>query len=482
MSSFLPCTPLRTSPVFTYWKSSVRAASASIQRETRSIVWSAAGWEVSSIADSSVTLSPSKLFRRCGCRNDDAKTYPTLPDQPTTEQVDRACPQMSDPKHGRWSFRLSAGFDPVTKRRRQINGGTYPTKREAQQERNKLAVKLDQGKVPTARRETMADYLPRWLERAGATGTSRRRKPLAATTLENYWRYAEQDVMPTALAGMQLRDVRRRHVQAFVDDLAKERGAVTVRRIVAVVQGALSSAVRDELIEDNPARDLDLPHAEPKRFEPWTPEQVGHFLDVATSHRMGALLEVAVLTGLRRSELVALAWADVDLAGRELAVRRSKTDAGVRRVPLGDAVVGALVAWQIAQADERAAWGPAYVDGGLVFTMEDGRPLKLQYATRLFDHLREQAELPAMTLHGLRHMAASLHLAAGSEVEFVSKLLGHSDVRVTSGIYSHLLRGAGHDNADRAAALVPRAGSRTVHTHGPQNADEAAPVFSGNGL
>lgn len=405
----------------------------------------------------------SKLFRRCGCRNAEGKTYPTVPDQPTTDQVARACPQMTDPKHGKWSFRLSAGFDPVTKRRRQINGGTFATKREAQQERNRLAVKLDQGKVPTASRETLADYLPKWLERAGTNGTSRRRKPLAATTLENYWRYAEQDILQTPMAGVQLRELRRRHVQAFVDELAKERGAVTVRRIVAVVQGALSSAVRDELIEDNPARDLDLPHAEAKRFEPWTPEQVGHFLDVAATHRLGVLFEVAALRGLRRSELVALRWADVDLARREVAVRKSKTDAGVRWVSLGDAVVGALVAWQIAQAAERDAWGPAYTDSGHVFTMEDGRPLKLQYATRLFDQLREQAGLPPMTLHGLRHQSASLRILAGEPIELVSKELGHSDVRVTSGIYSHLLRGTGQERADATAALVPRGTARTVH-------------------
>ena len=180
--------------------------------------------------------------------------------------------------------------------------------------------------------------------------------------------------------------------------------------------------------------------------------------------------------------MVALRWADVDLACRELAVRRSKTDAGVRWVSLGDAVVGALVAWQIAQAAERAEWGPAYADSGHVFTMEDGRPLKLQYATRLFDQLREQAGLPPMTLHGLRHQSPSLRILAGEPIELVSKGLGHSDVRVTSGTYSHLLRGTGQDHADAAAALVPRASARTVHAHDPQNAVEAAPVFDGSGL
>lgn len=419
----------------------------------------------------------SKLFRRCGCRTPEGKTYPALPDQPSTDQIARGCPRMSHPKHGRWSFRLSAGFDPLTKRRRQVNGGTFATKREAQQERNRMAVKLDQGKVPTVSRVTLTEYLPRWLDRAAVVGTSRRRKPLAANTLENYRRYAVQDILPASLAAMQLRDIRRRHVQAFADDLATtDRGNVTVRRIVAVLQGCLSSAVRDELIEDNPARDLDLPPLDTKRFEPWTPEQVGQFLDVAGDHRLGALFEVAVFVALRREELLSLRWANVDLSRRELGVRRSKTDAGIRLLPLGDAVVGALVAWQIAQSAERAAWGPAYENSGFVFTMEDGRPLKLQYATRLFNQLREKAVAPPMTLHGLRHMGASLMIASDTPVEVVSKMLGHSNVRVTSAVYSHLLRGAGHNHADRAAALVPRASARTLHAQSVQDAKEAAPA------
>lgn len=151
-------------------------------------------------------------------------------------------------------------------------------------------------------------------------------------------------------------------------------------------------------------------------------------------------------TGLRRSELLALRWADADLAAREVRVRWSKTEDGARWVPLSDAAVAALVRWRTVQG----------LGSGYVFTMPDGRPLRPQYATRLFDRLRQQAGLPVMTLHGLRHMAASLLLASGADVEFVSKVLGHSNVRVTSGIYSHLLRSAGQAHADRAAALVLR--------------------------
>ena len=134
------------------------------------------------------------------------------------------------------------------------------------------------------------------------------------------------------------------------------------------------------------------------------------------------------------------AWTDVDLVSREVRVRRdtTKTDAGKRRVALDDRAVGALMSWQIAQAAERDAWGKAYTKSGRVFTYEDGRPLKLQYATRLFDKLRIQAGLPEMTLHGLRHQAASHLINSGAELTMVSKYLGHASEAVTSDLYTHL--------------------------------------------
>ncbi|MCO7238413.1 tyrosine recombinase XerC [Aeromicrobium sp. CnD17-E] len=392
---------------------------------------------------------------------------------------------LEDAKHGRWSFRLSAGFDPVTKKRRQVNGGTYGTKREAQQARNAAAVKIDQGRYLAPTRETLAEYLEKWLERRSKIGP-KGGKPLAPATLDNYRRYAAHDIGPSFLGRMRIRDIRRGHVQSFIDELvAADRGPTTVRRIVAVIQGAMTSAVRDELIEETPARLLELPAIEKDAFQPWEPEQVGHFLDVAGEHRLGALFELAIFTGARRAEICGLLWDDVDLPRREIRVRRetTKTDAGRRRVALDDRAVGALVAWQIAQAAEKASWGEAYVDSRHVFTMEDGRPLKLQYVTRLFQKIRKSAGLPEMTFHGQRHQQASLQLAAGTPLAVVSKRLGHSSTAVTADVYSHLLQSTEHDAANAAAALVPprRAAARTVHAQGGENEEEAASASSGNG-
>lgn len=439
------------------------------------------------------------VFRRCGCRSEDGRQYGTLGEKPTAAQTAKACPTMlTDPKHGTWTFRISAGTDPLTGKRRQINGseygGPWSTKREAQTAARKAGVDVDDGKVQTNTRMTFAEYLPDWLERRKVMNT-KAKKPLAESTIDNYTRYVNRDMIPSALGSMKLRDIRRRHVQDFVDGLAKKRGAVTTARIVAVVQGAFGQAVIDDLIADTPAHHLSLPAIDQKEMEVWEPAQVGHFLDTAAQHRLGALFELAILTGLRRAELCALLWSDVDLAGRELRVRKSKTDAGVRRVALDDRSVGALIAWQIAQGAEREAWGASWARTGHVFTYEDGRPLKLQYATRLFDKIRVKAGLPKMTFHGQRHQQASLQLAAGTDIAVVSKRLGHSSVSVTADIYAHLLRSKDQEAANNASALVPsralprrdseapeEVGAHALHTHGPENAEEAASAFRGNGL
>lgn len=141
---------------------------------------------------------------------------------------------------------------------------------------------------------------------------------------------------------------------------------------------------------------------------------------------------------------------------------------------LDDAAVGALVAWQIAQDGERADWDAAWLGSGYVFSYENGEPLRPQYVTRLFDSLRRDVSLPAMTLHGLRHIHASLLLASGADIALVSKRLGHSSISVTSDIYTHLIGDAARRAAASASALVPRAAAQRLRNQGITTKKEEA--------
>lgn len=288
---------------------------------------------------------------------------------------------------------------------------------------------------------------------------------------------------------MKLADIRRFHINAFVDELlADGRGPTTVRRIAAVVQGSLRSAEQEDLIEMNPSVGIRLPKVTKKDFEAWEPEQVGTFLDIAAEHRLGALFELAMLTGMRRGELIGMRWSDVDLTRRIVSIRNNrvqagnvivenapKTKSGRRVLDLDDRTVGTLLAWKASQEAQEALWGDAWQSSGYVFTYEDGSALKPQYVSRLFDKLRVKADLPKITFHGQRHENASLMIASGTDIAIVAKRLGHSSVSITADLYAHLIGSASRQAGENAAALLPpkTARAHTMHTQGLKSGEEA---------
>lgn len=400
------------------------------------------------------------VFRRCGCRDDEGK------------QLGAKCPQLRNAKHGTWAYYIGK---TANGQRVRVRKGGFATKEAARIARNADATKLDKGTYREPGSETYAAYVRRWLDHHSVTGDG-----LKATTQVNYRRYVEADIAPSKLGAMKLSEIRRHHVGALVQELSRGRGPTTVRRIFAVVSGSLRAAFEDQLLDENPARGVRLPKVTTKPIEPWNPEDVGRFLDTANEHRLAALFELAMFTGLRRGELLGLRWSDIDLQGARLTVRANrtqagrdvvegapKTDSGRRIVDLTDRASGALITWQFEQAAEAALWGTAYEQSGYVFTYENGSPLKPQYVTRLFDKLRVAAGLPKVTFHGQRHEAAALLIESGAELFVVSRILGHSSLSITSDHYGHLIGSASRRALDNAAALVPARGSvHTVSTQG----------------
>jgi integrase len=250
------------------------------------------------------------------------------------------------------------------------------------------------------------------------------------------------------------------------------RGAVTVRRALATLRMIFTQAVKDEIIPANPALMVDKPTVADHDVTAWEPAQVAAFIERCGHHRLGALFELTIWTGLRRGEICGLHWSDVDLddVERTITVRHNrvsvdgqvqeittKTRSGRRTVPLSDAAVGALLHWRLTQDAEREAAQEAWQTQDHVFTMEDGRALDPAYATRLFQKIRTQGDpLPELTFHGLRHCSASLMLDGGADISTVSKVLGHSSIGITSDIYAHLLKAVGQRAVDGAAAAVAR--------------------------
>jgi integrase len=416
----------------------------------------------------------NSVYRRCGCTEPD----PNRPGKRKQYTANHPCPKMAeDPKHGTWCYGFNYGSEPDPKqpgktRRRQFRKAGFKTKRAAESAAAKLRASLDAGSYTEPSKKTLAPYAVEVIER-------RRTGGLKPTTLANYERYVRQHIVPSQLGQMLLTDIRRSHVNAFLAELTKTgRGAVTVRRVLAVLRMVFSTAVRDEIIGSNPAFMADKPGVSDSHVEAWEPADIAEFLQRCGRHRLGALFEVTIDTGLRRGEVCGLHWSDVNLAARTIVVRHNrvsvdgrvqesttKTRSGRRTVSLSDFGVAALLSWQLHQVEEAENAAEAWVGDGHVFTMEDGRPLDPNYVTRLFNKIRQEGEpLPELTFHGLRHCAASLLLASGSDIAVVSKLLGHSSISVTADIYAHMLKGVGQRAVDGAAALIPRKTAHTLHS------------------
>lgn len=216
---------------------------------------------------------------------------------------------------------------------------------------------------------------------------------------------------------------------------------------------ALGQAARWDLVARNVVTLVDPPRVARHRITALTPEQARHFLDAARGDRLEALYVVALTTGMRQGELLALRWSDVDESSQALRVRGTlhhdpqggwaihepKTAGSQRQVLLAVAAVDALRRHRTAQNDERQGVGPAWQDHDLVFANAVGGPLAPQnLLRRSFVPLLVRAGLPRVRFHDLRHTAATLLLAEGVHRKIVSELLGHSQVSITLDLYSHV--------------------------------------------
>ena len=173
----------------------------------------------------------------------------------------------------------------------------------------------------------------------------------------------------------------------------------------------------------------------------------------ASDHRLHALFAVGVALGLRKGELLALRWDDVDLDGGVLHVRQNvqrlpemglvfgppKSNKSRRTIPLPAASAKVLRTHRANQAAEALALGPAWVDSGLVFTSTVGTVIEPRNLNRFFDELITKAGVRRIRFHDLRHTCASLLLAQNVPARVVMEILGHSQLAMTTDLYSHVM-------------------------------------------
>jgi integrase len=425
-------------------------------------------------------MDHGSVFRRCGCR-----------DQATGRLLGARCPGLSSRRHGTWYF--SVELPSAAGDRRRVRRGGFASSAAAVAALGTLSSAAP-GSVQGLR---VGEWLERWLAS---------RMSLRASTSRGYAAHVRGYLAPY-LGGIPLAELSPADVQGMFTAIIRGEAALgrpvspaTLRRIHATLRAALNAAVRAGLIAVNPGRWPELPAAARPRPQVWTPamtdlwqregrrpavgvwtaEQTAQFLGHVRSHRLYALFHLVALRGLRRGEAAGLRWADLDLDAGTLTVSGQlqqlsgrlvtgapKTEAGRRVVALDRTTIAALRAHQARQQAERAAAGAGWAETGYVFTTPAGKPVAPDRLTRLFRRLVAESGLPPVTLHGLRHGAATLALAAGTDLKIVADQLGHSTIMLTADTYTSVLPPTARAAADNTAALLFPAHPRQVRTRRP---------------
>ncbi|WP_338898142.1 site-specific integrase [Streptomyces sp. TG1A-60] len=233
---------------------------------------------------------------------------------------------------------------------------------------------------------------------------------------------------------------------------SKRLSPLTLTYIHSVLKSALEHAVREEEIPRNVARNVRTGTPRPRRFEPLTADEARQFLTATRGHRLHALFELALHTGLRKGELLGLHWEDLDLGSGTAAIRRTlqrtsagglttlptKTRASERRIALPARCLQSLKHHHEQQQHECEAAGTTWQHNGHVFTTPQGRPIDPTNLTRTFTTLLRKAGLRRIRFHDLRHSTATLLLEQGVELVVIKELLDHAHIGVTATVYAHV--------------------------------------------
>lgn len=351
-----------------------------------------------------------------------------------------------------WALVYDLAPYPLTNRRRQRRVGGFRTRREAEQELTKLLRERDTGSALDPTRLTVGEYLTHWLE------TDVRHR-VRQSSYEKY-RASIRLYLAPRVGAVLLPDLRPAHVSALQSAL-RDQGlsAATISGVRVVLHAALKQAVHWQLLHRNVCDAVPAPRVARPPRELWDEATVQRFRAALASEPDSALFTLAIVTGMRRGELLALRWSDVDLEGGWLTVRRSlvrvaggmreeqtKTGRG-RRLDLTAGQVAMLRTHRQAQLTARLAAGPAWQDQGFVFAQEPsafptnlpgGRPYSASLVANRWRALLARHGLPYLRPHDLRHLNATLLLEAGVHPRVVQERLGHANVSVTLDVYSHV--------------------------------------------
>lgn len=346
----------------------------------------------------------------------------------------------------KWAVVFYAGYNDAGKKKYKWFSG-FDTKKAASDFLIEKAKEFRDHTYVEPSTQTMSDLFGMWLEF--------KTTQVRVTTHHNYQRLLTTYMLPY-IGHVTLDKLNVRHLQSTYSKLVTERGikGSVVRVVHGLIHNMLAQAQKWDMLAKNVAEIATPPRTEHREMVTWTSEQVQEFLNLAASSPYLPIYIVAIATGMRRGEVMGLKWLDVDLERATLTIVRTlsylerkpvitdaKRASSRRTVVLPSFAVDVLRQHRTHQIEMKLKMGNTYRDEGWVFAKYDGSTLQPETVRDAFERLIKKSNLPYIRFHDLRHTHATLMLQQGIHPKVVSERLGHSNISITLGTYSHVMPG-----------------------------------------
>lgn len=386
---------------------------------------------------------------------------------------------------GTWCAQITTGVDPL--KGTPVRKTVYGKKRE--DVKNKLIEIQNQVRTQTYAdpgKMTLGEWLDTWLEEY-------MKNSIRQTTYDSYFVQIHKHIKP-AIGHIKLKELETTDLQRFynaklergrADKYKNEKGEIvtregglsprTVRYMHQVIRGALAQAIEEHKLVKSPADAVKLPRDPKKEMKTLSKDDVKVFLEHAKKYRYYAAYYLELASGLRRGEILALRWKDVDLNENTVKVSRHlvrvkggfifqepKTEKSKRSVEIPEDAIKVIKAHMARQKVEIAKAGELYENRDnekerLLFATELGKRLDPKNFTRDFQGCLKQAGLEKVRFHDMRHTYATMMLEAGASLNAVQEQLGHHSPTFTAEQYGHVTKKMKKDAANIMGDILKEA-------------------------